>query len=426
MPQTRLLFAAAPSFLALAVTAVACGGSTDTPKATEPVVEQDAGTFVPVTPPDAGVIPDDVLNPTYPAPHAPMPKISYHGGRVLHNIQVVTITYAGDPLKERLETFGDTIVASPYWDAISGGYTDKDGPVGRGTSYGHVVLPAEPTVTSYIDSSQGGASSIQDLIKARVADGTFPPPTANSLYAIYYPQSVVITLDGDKSCDRFGAYHNTVMVKHPTTGVDMPAPYAIMPRCGASEKRLTVSASHELTEATTDPDIGLGTLSYYMDNQAWAPAGGENGDLCVDFLGNNDTTLESTYTVQRSWSDLAAAGGHDPCIPVPPSEIYFNAAPAAAQATVQLKVGETKTVTVDAFSDAPINDWTVSAVDYGRYTGSAAVLDFAWDKSTANNGSHRQLKITLTSRPSQAYVPYAIVSKKGNITHLWPAMVNAR
>src|SRR6185295_18397735 len=107
---------------------------------------------------------------------------------------------------------------------------------------------------TYVDSSRGETSSIQDMIKARIADGTFPVPTSETLYALYFPAATKITLDGESSCRSFGAYHNTVKVVPPGAAADstpISVPYAIMPRCQGGERSLTISASHEFTEAAT-------------------------------------------------------------------------------------------------------------------------------------------------------------------------------
>ena len=77
-----------------------------------------------------------------------------------------------------------------------------------------------------------------------------------------------------------------------------------------------------------------------MQNQLWAFLGGEVGDLCVSYRGD-DSYTESGYVVQRSWSNKAAAASHNPCVPAPDpsSQPYFNVAPGSNQDQIQLKVG---------------------------------------------------------------------------------------
>ncbi|MEO6418691.1 MAG: hypothetical protein ABIP39_04755 [Polyangiaceae bacterium] len=408
----------------------ACGGTTvDAP--VQPTSDTDAGTTQPVA---DSAPPDDPLNTTYPGAHAPIPLVDFNGGKIMTAPKIVTVTFDGDPMRDRLEAFGDIITATPWWDAVSAGYCNKGGTpcIGRGTAGEHVHLPAG--ATSYTDSSQGKPSSIQQFIADQVAAGTFPAPTVNTLYAIYFADGVSIDLDGSGSCSSFGAYHNTLALTSPAGdgGVDggggpqVITPYAIMPRCSPSEAETTISASHEFIEAATDPDIGVNDVAYYMNDQLWAFAGGEVGDVCVDFTGQGaDQYQESGFTVQRSWSNKAAKASHDPCVPATPGEAYYNVAPKAGSEQITLNaVGQSKTIMLDAFSDGPMDDWTVSAIDFASFQGGSPSLGFKFDKTLAHNGSHIALTITLKSKPRAGYAQYAIVSKAaGKQTRDWPAVV---
>ncbi|MEO6420469.1 MAG: hypothetical protein ABIP39_13720 [Polyangiaceae bacterium] len=420
----------------------ACGGSTD---ATAPV--QDSGPPTVDTDAEAGPI-DDPLDTTYPAPHAAIPPVDFNGGRIMTAPRIVTVTFDGDPMRDRLEAFGDMITATPWWDAVIDGYCNKGGApcIGHGTGGEHVHL-ATPPAASYTDSSQGAASSIQDFITAHVADGTFPAPTPETIYAIYFPDTVSIDLDGSLSCGGsmgaagFGAYHNTITLPTPLdsdagddsgtdaatpTGPKVNTPYAIMPRCG-DEGITTVAASHEFIETATDPDIGLAVLTYYMQDQSWASGGGEVGDVCVDFSGSGaDVYMESGFAVQRSWSNKAAKASHNPCVPGIPGSVYFNVAPPAGMEQLHLGAGQSKVLTLDAFSDAPMPaDWVVTVKSRGR-GGSSASLALALDKSNAHNGSHLHLTVTLKTAPPSGYAPYTITSTAPDGTvHRWYAAVNA-
>ena len=253
-----------------------------------------------------------------------------------------------------------------------------------------------------------------------------------------------IDLDGSGSCNSggggqgFGAYHNTVSLKAASgdggadagiPGSDVPTPYAIVPRCG-DERETTLSASHEFIETATDPNVGVNDIAYYMNNPLWAFAGGEVGDVCVDFGGTGgDLYLESGFTVQRSWSNAAAKASHNPCVPEVASEVYFNVAPHGGDDQVRLKVGESKTIQLDAFSDGPMPaDWKVSAVDFATLQGRTANLSFAFNKTNAHNGSHINLTVKLESRPTSGYAQYGIVSKLAGTknTRFWPAVVVAQ
>ena len=404
--------------------AQACGGTTDaTPVVDAGHVGDDAG--------DAGEAPDTStpVDPNYPAQHTPMPLVDNNGGRVLEHAHIVTITWASDDpaMVARLQKLDDTITQTPWWTAVGSEYCEKGSTthcIGAGTPGEHVVIQSAPPSAGFTDSSQGGPSSIQDFLKDRLAnDPSFPAPTVDTLYAIYLPDGVSIDLDGTKGCENggFGAYHNTVDLQAPDAGL-MTTAYAVTPRCGSKESTTTISATHEFIEAATDPDIGQNNLTYYMLNQAWGFAGGEVGDLCVDFVGGNDTVQESGFTAQRSWSNKSAKAGHDPCVPIPQGEVYFQVAPRKQQITLK-KVGDQAVLDLDAFSDGPMPDWTVSAFDFATFQTGTAVLDFSFDRTQVNNGTHAQVTVTLKKAMPQGATVFAIGSKDGaGHQHFWPVL----
>ena len=436
MIRLRFVVVAA-SLLALSV-AAACGGTTTTPAKADPtgVIDPDAGMTLDAGP--DGTLPPDPLDMTYPTMHTAIPQADFNGGKILKNPKLVTITFntgaaddAGmappDTMADMLEQFGDTITVSKWWDAVRDGYCDDKGNcVGQGTGGGHVRLASTDHVASYTDTAaSGGPSTIQDFIKSHIADGSFPAPDADTLYMIYFPGSVSVTLDNSQSCSSFLAYHNSVTVTAPADDAGVPAPvdvaYAIMPRCRNNLADVTVSASHELAEAATDPHVD--SPAYYMMNQIWATLGGEVGDLCQSYQGN-DTYLEGPFTVQRSWSNKAAAASHNPCVPAPDGP-YFNVSPPNAADALAIKVGAQKTIQLTAFSDAPMADWSLDVQEYTRFQGGSNVLTLALDRTTVHNGSKPNLTITLTARPTNGLAYFALISSTGGTTHTWPMAVRA-
>ncbi|MEO6420833.1 MAG: hypothetical protein ABIP39_15580 [Polyangiaceae bacterium] len=409
--------------------AAGCGGAVadvpDADTAEVGVPHHDSGMG-----PDTAQAPDQPLNPNYPAPHAAMPTMDYNGGRILKSIHIVTVTFGDDPLASTLNDFGDTITSSTWWSTISTDYCDKSGAcVGPGTGGDHRVITA-PIAASYADTSNGSPSSLQNAIAGWVADGSIPPPTPDTLYAFYFPASTKLTLDGDVGCQSWGAYHNSMMMTPPAdagadAGVAGDTAYAVMPRCMGGLKELTVAASHEFTEAATDPIVGQ--EAYYMNDPLWGQLGGEDGDLCVDQTGGSDTYQEGSFLVQRIWSIPSAKAGHDPCVPIPPGEVYFNAAPIKGSEQITLAVGESATYEVDAFSDAPMEDWEIHATDLAKLSGNPISLSFSFDRTTVHNGSKPHITVSLDTKPTGSpYALYAIVSKSSSATHIWPAVIIAK
>src|SRR5262249_4656990 len=128
--------------------------------------------------------------------------------------------------------------------------------------------------------------------------------------------------------------------------------YAVLPRCstgggGLSQlAQLTVSTSHELIEAATDPQPDTEPAYQLTDTNhiGWAVVfGSEVGDMCE--LDSNAAYLPTGFPwiVQRSWSNRAAAMGANPCVPAS-SDAYFYAAPLVADTTIIDITGTPQTV----------------------------------------------------------------------------------
>lgn len=217
------------------------------------------------------------------------------------------------------------------------------------------------------------------------------------------------------------------------------------------EQTATFAASHEIIEATTDPHAGktaptndpTAYLGFYMTNvanQAWplVLGGGEVADLCVDIFGfGEDRTTSGGYTVQRVWNNLSAAAGHDPCVPIPSGEVYFNVAPPAADDQLEIAVGSIRDFSSTPFTDGTMASWQVEVVDLGQNANGAqsTVLTTAPSKGTASDGSPVACSITLNSAPpvqqgeqqgDPGYEPYAIISvNSAGVYHMWPGIVVA-
>ena len=106
-------------------------------------------------------------------------------------------------------------------------------------------------------------------------------------------------------------------------------------------------------------------------------------------------------------------------LPAPTGQVYFNAAPAVAQQQLKLAVGRSTVVDVTAFSDAPMADWDLSAIDIGQFTTGTSSLCFSLDKTKVHNGSKVKLTVTLKTAPPQGAALFALVSKNGRTNHLW-------
>jgi hypothetical protein len=392
-------------------------------------VDTDSGT----TSKDAGTKKDSGTT-TQSTGEVPEPDVTYNGGNILDTPNIVTVTFDGDALRTTVENFGASITDTAWWDAVRDGYCDSRGKcIGRGTNGGTVHLPSNAAGGSYSDSAAGGASTMKTFIDGYVTNGTFPAPTTNTLYVIYFPNTTTISLDGTASCSTFGGYHNSMTSKGVTFA------YAILPRCDQStptltQQYLTFAASHELIEAATDPFLSgnpsnpYGAFGSFTD--AWdVLSGGEVGDRCVDMFANGplkgeDVYTESGYTVQRTFSNKSSKAGHNPCVPANVGEVYFNVAPRGGD-VVNVAVGGTVSVAVDAFSDGPISTLSFGAQEVtADLQKGSNVLTVTADRATISSGETAFVTVKLNSSPSQGIAIVLLYAQAGNGTyHYWPLAV---
>jgi hypothetical protein len=377
----------------------------------------------------------------------PFPPVTYQGGPVIVAPKVVTITFPGDSMASQLATFGTSVTSSSYWDTIRAGYCDTGGNcIGDGPAGTQVALTTAPA-SSYTDSSQGQGGTLQTFLKGLISGGKVPAPDANTIYALYFPASTTITLDGDKSCRAFDGYHNAL-----TMGAQ-EVYYAIIPECAAPQmtppittlQNTTITASHELIETATDPSLSVTTFTLDLQDPAtwgWADvASVEVGDLCVDPFGlGQDETTENGFTVQRIWSATQASAGKNPCVPVPAGEVYFNAFTTVS--VVTLDVGKSIDIEVDALADGPMGSWTVLPEDwtdpsnpspnpYLSFSIQGATNTDAGPEIQMKSGDKRVLTVTLLADPINAPFGEAdgvIVSANGTAktataAHFWPFIV---
>jgi hypothetical protein len=432
------------SLIATAACVAACGGSTasggapsgETADSGTPTTggggttTKDAGTTAPV---DNGA-----PSETYPAPHPAAPQLQNLGGAVMSAPHIIPVFFPNDPNEADLLAFTKAFPTSSFFAANTAEYG-----VAAGNTAEAVDITEAPAKS--LDDT-----AIQTWIGAQIDaktpgfDGTID---SNTLFVLYYPQTTTISLSSGggqnaTSCQSFGGYHDSFT----HGGIDIA--YAVVPRCpGFAGKGMSVvdvttgSASHEILEAATDPHPQ--TLpAYGQPDDAhlfweFLLGGGENGDMCAQFPDSFVKDPGVGFTVQRSWSNKAAAAGRNPCVPAPAGEVYFNSAVKLPDVfdfgqgfkspAITLPVGGSKTVEVDLFSEAKTSGpWTVEAFDESSFGGGPSSLDFAWDRTTGVNGEKLHLTVTLNSKPQQGAAGFFIVSKLGNQEHMWLGLVAAK
>ena len=424
-------------------------GDADDVRTSDPDVAADVA---PDAAPDIAVKdtgPEDT-GPFVMAKHTNPPKVPYLGGGLLKSPQLITVTFPNDPYAKDFQSFAAQLGPSEYWATVTKGLCETSGTancIGPAVDAGHVELKTAPA-KSYTDSTDPKiASSLQDFIKANLDSGALPPPPQDALYIFYFPKSTKITLDSgggqtDKSCYDFGGYH------HFTTWQGKNVAYAIVPECNGGMgmdtlTSCTVASSHEIVEAVTDPYTTVSQTGYvggYMMTPvvpvqaSWyiTMHGGELGDLCLDLFGHGDDQWNvGPYTVQRSWTNVAAQAGHDPCQPAPAGEVYFAVSPDKNKGVGLLDVGDTVSFTATAFSDGPTEPWVLSGVDassYGGMPGGSQYLSITFndnqDQVIVQNGDSVTVNVTMVADPGPYNfgAPGMLIStnKIGTKSHIWP------
>jgi hypothetical protein len=215
-------------------------------------------------------------------------QLTYRNGPMLSRVQVFPIfwgsAWASDPLRllvGKLNAFFSFVLTSSLMDQLS----EYDV---SGFSVGHGALAGSLTMTSADPAGTVDDSSIQAFLQAQIAAKTIPMPSPNTLYFVYLPPGVVVTLGSSQSCQTFCGYHDQI---------NGQIFYGVMPYPGcagclgslADFDALTSTSSHELCEAITDPIPGQG---WYDD------ANGEIGDICAW-----RTKQLGAYQVQLEWSN---------------------------------------------------------------------------------------------------------------------------
>jgi hypothetical protein len=290
-------------------------------------------------------------------------------------------------------------------------------------------------------------SVLRTYFAAQIQSGALPPPDAETLYVVYATRTMAVTLSTlGSSCSGFEGYHDAFAVAPPSPDggapdagplPDVEAAYAMVFNCGyGGINGITSVASHEIAEAATDPEPDM-NLAYYMTtNAAWPQSlgggqtAGEVGDLCVDF----DTT-EGAYTLQRIYSNAAAALSENPCQPT--STTYFAGAVRTSKAItagvfadgfVSVTPGASTDVLIDVFSQAALpSDLTISAgaLNYnGGVETIATGVTTNLSATTAHNGDGLVLTITAGANATPGRYPFVVRAElSASDINDWPVIL---
>lgn len=223
--------------------------------------------------------------------------LSYHGGPVLSNVEVTTIywgtAWVSDPLRTQLDAFFNFVVQSSLITQL-GEYGVPS--IGFGRHVQSLVLATNDPPNPCDDSV------IQAELDSLIAAGKVLAPNQNSVYFLFLPSGVTVTLQGQSSCKAFCGYHNlsnSGLVYAVDTYDDCAGCQFVSGDTLASS---TVVASHELCESITDPH-----LDGWFDDST----GEEIGDICeggnkvISSSSTQDQLTPNTYIVSGNATAMA-------------------------------------------------------------------------------------------------------------------------
>ena len=265
------------------------------------------------------------------APSSAGGLFSYYGGPLISNIHVVEVlwgSFVDVPSTSGLSQFLPDVVNSNYFDLLSEygtvGVQAVGGQAGSNQLIGRGVFDGKYTITPSI--CPGSASNpppmcnltdtqIQTELQRQLSH--LPAPVKdtqanyNTIYLLYFPPGVHITVGRAPSCAQGGfcAYHSSMAGL-----LASELPYGVFPDfgptsgcsvgCGpsTSANNMMSATSHELGEAVTDSNVGNASgdappLAWYNNND------GEIGDICNQ-VQQQITVGTHTYTVQALFSNM--------------------------------------------------------------------------------------------------------------------------
>ena len=254
----------------------------------------------------------------------------YGSGPLIQHVKVFDVFYnTGNQYKDMLTAYYTAITQSAYMDWLTeynkGGYT-----INRGSFLGVYEDTNSATTSKTLSDSQ-----IQTYLSGLIDNKKVPAPDDDTMYMIYFPTPITISMGGSQSCASGGfcAYHGSY------THLSKKVRYGVMPDqaaggcatgCGPGNafQNTTDVSSHELIEAITDPDNGTG----WYDNNC-----GEIGDICA--IGTGESAVVNNFTVQKEWSNK-----NNNCIATDPNVVVNDFTIAATPSTVNVPAGGMATV----------------------------------------------------------------------------------
>jgi hypothetical protein len=335
-------------------------------------------------------------------------------GRVLAQPKVLPIMYASDAGGTDILAFLQELASTAYW-----GQTTSEYGVGPLTVLPPITItdPAPTTITdAALESSLANNTS--------GATPAWGAPDPSTIYLFVLPTGTIEQDTEGACCTDYDGYHYEVTVGSGPSRVALP--YALSCSCPGFDgprvtdlQERTVDMSHELVEAATDPFPNSNPAYTQEDDDdiVWTlVTDGEVADMCEFNDDANVIPPGSTYMVQRSWSNAAAARLENPCVPAVTSTPYLNAFPQMGRITYSnaygsvltkgllIPLGQSRTVNLSLFSASPVpQPWSVASFDYdAEIVGGPAGATLRQDATSGRGG--QTIHLTVTPQTQDSYL----------------------
>ena len=337
-----------------------------------------------------------------------LPQVVNLGGSFLASPKVQPILYASDSAGSDIMAFLQELASTSYWSQTTGEYG-----VGPLTILPAIVLTtaAPTTITDAMLESNLAANTSGGYPAWGAAD-------PGTIYLFVMPPGSIEQDTEGACCTDYDGYHYEAVVGTGASAVSVP--YALSCACPGFDgpsitdlQERTVDMSHEIIESATNPFPDSDPAFTQEDDAdiVWTfVTDGEVADMCEFNDDANVIPPGSTYMVQRSWSNAAAARFENPCVPVVTTTPYLNSFPQLGTISyddgagiistqgINVPLGTSRTIDVALISAGAVGQaWSVQAYDYDEaIAGTTAAANLRQDATSGVNGDTVHLTITPT------------------------------
>jgi len=230
------------------------------------------------------------------------PRLQYFGGKILKHPSFVSV-YAGSYWVSEKGTQDRDSLDQCSKTATTGSYASlwKEYGIDKGKFSGSTTIPLLSNRRTVDESA------IQQLVASAISRGGVKKPDGETVYTIFLPPGITLAADDVDSRHGLGGFHGSYL----DNGSGKRVYYAALayaegsngiPFTNSSVDNISIAASHEWTEAVTDPNVNAGKLGWY-DKRF-----GEVGDIPFK-LGLRLSDLWGRVggcAVQKEWSNVAS------------------------------------------------------------------------------------------------------------------------